>query len=134
MRNSPGREADTMSGRGLEGLQVLIIEDEALIAMLIEDLLVELGGSAIKTATASDEAANCIASLAFDIAILDVNLRGQVTYPLADMLREKGIPFVFATGYGADGIPERFGSVPILQKPFDTAQLEQALLAARRGP
>ena len=120
-----------MAGRVLEGLQVLVVEDEAMIAMLIEDFLGELGAIPVKVAAAMDDAASCISSLNFDLAILDVNLRGQVTYPLADMLIERGIPFVFATGYGAAGLPPKFRTVPILQKPFLPEHLAATLLAAR---
>src|SRR6476619_6256416 len=107
-----------MAGKPLEGLRVLIIEDEAMIAMLIEDLLGEIGASAVKTVASVSEAAKILGdAIRLDMAIVDVNLHGQSTFPLADMLLERGIPFIFATGYAATGMPERFSSVPVLQKP-----------------
>jgi len=114
-------------------MRVLLIEDEAMIALLIEDLLGEIGASVAKTATSVDEAATIVGeATALDMAIFDVNLHGQSTFALADMLFERGIPFVFATGYAADGMPERFSGVPVLQKPFELEQLERALLAAKQ--
>ena len=120
-----------MAGKPLEGLRVLIVEDEAMIAMLIEDLLGELGASPVKIASSIEEASESISSLVFDTAILDVNLRGKVTFPLADMLLERQLPFAFATGYGAATLPEKYRAVPVLQKPFQQEQLERALVAAR---
>jgi len=102
-----------------------------MIAMLIEDLLGEIGASPVKTVTSVSEAAKIIGeAIKFDMAIVDVNLHGQSTFPIADMLLERGIPFAFATGYGTSGMPERFSGVPVLQKPFALEQLQRALLAA----
>ena len=104
-----------------------------MIAMLIEDLLGDIGASVAKTVTSVGEAARILGeATALDMAIVDVNLHGQSTFPLADMLLQRGIPFVFATGYGASGMPERFIGVPVLQKPFEPEQLERALLAAKQ--
>jgi len=123
-----------MSGESLQGLRVLIVEDEAMIAMLIEDLLAELGASPVKTVSSISEASRVLGeAIPLDMAILDVNLHGQATFPLADLLLERGIPFVFATGYSAAGMPERFSGVPVLQKPFELEQMKRALLAARQS-
>jgi CheY-like chemotaxis protein len=110
-----------------ERLRVLIVEDEMLVAMNIEDMLLELGyemaGLASRLAPALALAAECDA----DAAILDVNLAGEQSFPVADLLQERGIPFLFATGYGLSGIAERFRSRTVLQKPFRLADLGAAL-------
>ena len=112
--------------------RVLIIEDEALIAMLIEDMLIDLGheiaGIASRMADAIREAENG----SFDFAILDVNLDGTPSYPVADILKARGIPFVFATGYGPKGLDPSHAGTATLQKPFLHADLEAALSPAHR--
>jgi CheY-like chemotaxis protein len=77
-----------------------------------------------------DDALNKISSLEFDAAILDVNLSGSETFSIAEKLTQDGVPFLFATGYGPAGLPDRFRAVPVLQKPFRQADLEKALSAA----
>jgi CheY-like chemotaxis protein len=115
----------------LAGCRVLLIEDEALVMMLLEDTLAELGCEVIGRASWSQEAMEKAESLAFDVAILDVNLNGHQTLDIADRLVERGIPFVFATGYGASSFLARFKTIPILQKPFLHGDLEAALCKAR---
>ena len=102
-----------------------MIEDESLVMMLLEDSLGEVGCEIVGKASRSGEALEKASSLSFDVAILDVNLNGN-----ADRLAQRGIPFVFATGYGAAGLLSRFEGVPILQKPFQQHDLEAALRAA----
>jgi len=114
----------------LTGLQVLVIEDESVVAMLMEDILVDIGCEVIGTASRFDEAIEKLKSLAFDIVILDVNLNGRPTFSIADSLAEQGVAFVIATGYGATSLPEPLQSVPFLQKPFRQRDLERALRAA----
>lgn len=111
----------------LEGLKVLVVEDEAMIAMLIEDMLLEFGCSMVGPASDIEQAFAVIAESNFDVAVLDVNLAGERTMPLAAALREKSIPFVFATGYGASGIGEDFKDRPFLTKPFRETDLRAAL-------
>jgi CheY-like chemotaxis protein len=117
----------------LEGLRVLIIEDEAMIAMAIEDTLAAFGCTVAGVASRLEDALSTISSLLFDIAILDVNLNGRHTYPVAETLARNGVPFVLATGYGAAAIPEAFRSFPILAKPFRRADLKRSLAAALAG-
>ena len=105
-------------------LRILLVEDEMLVAMNIEDMLLALG----------HEVAGIAGRLAqegqFDVAMLDVNLAGESSFPIADVLRDRGIPFVFATGYGADGLAAEYRTAPLLQKPFRSGDLEKALAAA----
>ncbi len=111
--------------------RVLIVEDEMMISMLLEDLLQELGYETVGPATIPERALAMARSEQIDAAILDVNLNGQNTFPVAEILHERGIPFVFATGYGTDGVAERFRNRPILSKPFHRDDLDRAVSRAR---
>ena len=101
-----------------------------MVAMLLEELLLELGCHVVDIAARVDTALASIAERCFDVAILDVNLEGELSYPVADELEFRGIPFLFATGYGAQAMPERYHRHTILQKPFRKQEFEQALLKA----
>jgi CheY-like chemotaxis protein len=114
------------------GYRVLLVEDEAMIAMLVEDMLEDLGHDLAAVATCLEEALALTRSEVFDLAILDLNLGGVLTYPVADMLQEKGVPFIFATGYGSDGLKEAYSDLPTLQKPFNQEALGHAITAALR--
>lgn len=109
--------------------KVLLVEDELLVAMLIEDMLAEMGFEVIGPAARLERALTLARDQEFDVAVLDVNLASERSFPVADLLRQRGIPFVFATGYGAHGVHERFADVPVLQKPFEAHQLERTLRA-----
>jgi CheY-like chemotaxis protein len=115
-------------------LRILIVEDEMLVAMNIEDMLLERGYEVAGIASRLEPALALARDGAFDIAMLDVNLAGDRSFPVADLLIARGIPFLFATGYGLDGIAEKYRDRPILQKPFragDLAAAVEALLPAR---
>jgi CheY-like chemotaxis protein len=107
--------------------RVLLVEDEALVAMLMEDLLHDLDWGEVVIAGRIDQAIEAAKSAAFDLAILDVNLAGTLTYPVADVLRERGIPFIFVTGYAAGGLTPGYAGCPTLQKPFRRGDLVAAL-------
>lgn len=115
----------------LKGLRILVVEDEAIIAMLIEDYLDILGCQVAASATRLDEAMEWARTLQLDAALLDVNLAGVLSYPVAQLLRERGVHVVFATGYGVAGLPPEFRGVEVLGKPFRLEQLASALAAAR---
>jgi CheY-like chemotaxis protein len=121
---------ERIAGHGIAGRSILIVEDETIVAMLIEDLLEDLGCEVAGIASRLDEAVEKVSALPFDAAILDVNLNGHQTYPLAELLREKGCPFVLATGYGTATLPEGMDGVPVISKPFDLHDLERALTSA----
>ncbi|HEX8574517.1 MAG TPA: response regulator [Allosphingosinicella sp.] len=110
-------------------LRILIVEDEMLVAMNVEDMLLELGHEVAGLASRLGPALALARESRFDAAMLDVNLAGEPSFPVADLLIERGIPFLFATGYGRQGIAERYRDYPMLQKPFRTAQLGAALAA-----
>jgi CheY-like chemotaxis protein len=111
--------------------RVLIVEDEAVVAMLLEDMLADLGHEAVAVAGRIDKALELARSAEIDLAILDVNLNGQPTYPVAEILKSRGVPFAFATGYGVSGLAEEWRSTPVLQKPFHARELAQAIAKAR---
>ena len=117
-------------GDGLAGRRVLVIEDESLVAMLIEDVLLDMDCEVAGLASRLHDAMEKAKSLAFDVAILDVNLNGKETFPIAEVLLERGIPFVFATGYGTAVLPGPLQNVPVLHKPFQQRDLETALRTA----
>ena len=112
---------------GLEGLRVLVVEDEMMVAMLMEDMLVEFGCIVVGPASQLDEAIALAHIGAIDCAVLDVNLGGQPIFPLADLLRAKGAPFAFATGYGDAGLRDVDRGSPVLQKPFREGDLARVL-------
>ncbi|HJP99503.1 MAG TPA: response regulator [Rhodanobacteraceae bacterium] len=114
----------------LKGCRVLVIEDEGQIAMLMTDLLEELGCVVVASEFRLQDARAKAATLRFDLALLDVNLNGEPSYPIAGDLAKRGIPFVLSTGYGAKGLPAEFGDAHVLQKPFSLADLERALKTA----
>jgi CheY-like chemotaxis protein len=107
--------------------RVLIVEDEAAISMLIEDMLLDLGIEIVGPASRLDPALQLAREAEFDAAILDINIGGVQSYPVADVLLSRGIPAIFATGYGSSVLPERFRSCQILYKPFDQHQFSKAL-------
>jgi CheY-like chemotaxis protein len=115
------------------GTRVFIVEDEAMIRMLLEDMLGELGCIIAVSAGSMTEALAAARDGEFDVALLDVNLQGENTAPVAEVLAARGVPFVFATGYGAQGLPEAFRGRPALKKPFQQSGLAQMLQSALAG-
>ena len=111
---------------------VLLIEDEALIRMMVADMLVELGHSVAGEASDLQSGLLLVSRPGADAAILDIQLGDDSSVPIAEALRGKGIPFVFASGYGADGVPEGFRNYPCLEKPFAIEQLERCLATLLR--
>jgi CheY-like chemotaxis protein len=113
-------------------LRVLIVEDEMLLAMNIEDMLLELGHEVAGVASQLEPALSLAREGDYDLALLDVNLSGSFSFPVASILRDRNIPFLFATGYGSKGINEEFRSCAVLQKPFCGVDLEQAINKIQR--
>ena len=101
-----------------------------MIAMLVEDMLEDLGHELVTVASRLDEALAAAKTGAIDVAILDLNLGGVLTYPVVDALAERGIPFVFATGYGSSGLKDAYADRPALQKPFVQQVLGDAIALA----
>jgi DNA-binding response OmpR family regulator len=113
--------------------RVLIVEDEAMIAMLIEDMILDFGSEVVGPAAKIAEALALARDAELDAAVLDVKVGDTVVFPVADVLAERGIPFIFATGYGSSGLPARFIGSPTLPKPFSYDVLAEALRAALAG-
>jgi CheY-like chemotaxis protein len=118
-----------MTGEAPNTLRVLIVEDEALVAMLLEDMLADAGYALAATVNTVPAALTYVREqgAAFDFAILDVNLNGVPSFPIAEALTELGKPFAFSTGYGNGGLPPHWRDRPTLQKPFGSADVERVL-------
>lgn len=117
----------------LAGQRILVVEDEMLVLMAIEDMLADLGCTSISVAASVDKALRLIETEEFDLATVDVNLNGTRSYPVAQQLAQRGVPFAFSTGYGEHGIDEGFGGRPVLNKPYSPAQFV-AVLAGLLNP
>jgi CheY-like chemotaxis protein len=102
----------------LRSPRVLIVEDETLVSMLIEDMVCDCGGQVVGPASTFEQAITLAVEEDLDLAILDVNMAGLAVYPVADILRHRGIPFIFVTGYDPGIIPTRYRQAPVLLKPF----------------
>ena len=115
-----------MSNNG--GLRrALVVEDEIMVAMYVEDLLTDLGYEVAALATGLDQALPLAREGMFDFAVLDINLAGRLSFPIAEVLRERGIPFLFASGYGSKGVSDEFRNAIRIQKPFRSRDLAQAI-------
>jgi DNA-binding response OmpR family regulator len=110
-------------------LRVLVVEDEMMIAMLVEDMLRDLGHEPIGPATRLDTGIKLATSETLDLAILDVNLGGVRSFPIAELLVNRGIPVIFATGYGAAGLDQQFANHPVIAKPFSMEALAKTMKA-----
>jgi CheY-like chemotaxis protein len=113
----------------LAGTRVLIVEDEMLVSMLVEDILADLGCATIGPVSKIDQAVEVARRESFDIAFLDVNLAGQRVFPVADILAERGIPFIFVSGYGDQALEPPHHERPVVKKPFAPDALGAALAA-----
>ena len=112
---------------------ILVVEDEPLIAMMLEDFLETLGHRVHASCDSVTDAIGEAEKGGFDLAILDVNLGGEVAWPVAHKLREKQIPFVIATGGHVDPPPAEFANVPVIEKPYTVDRVSPALEAALAG-
>lgn len=116
----------------LKGAKVLVLEDETLVSMMVEDMLMDLGCEIVGPFSRLDQALNAVNDGAeFDLALLDVNLGGERSFPLAEVLAAKQIPFVFTTGYDESGMPDAWRGRPSLRKPFMMHEMAAVLRTAR---
>jgi DNA-binding NtrC family response regulator len=111
----------------LPGRRVLVVEDEMIVAWLLQDMLADFGCAVVGPAASINEALVMIDAEAFDVAVLDVNLNGKMSYPIADALISRGVPFLFSTGYDKDRLLEAYRIFPVLQKPFHRSELGNTL-------
>ncbi|KMO10860.1 response regulator [Methylobacterium platani] len=115
-----------------EPLRVLVVEDEYFIADDISRALIRHGAEVVGPVPTVEEARRLLSSHRLDLAVLDINLRGELVYPLVAELNRRGVPMVFATGYDAVAIPAKYGAIPSWSKPFDYEALAGMLPALRR--
>ena len=107
----------------LFGRRILVVEDEMLVLMSIEDMLADLGCESVAAAATVDQAVALIDAQVFEAAMLDMNLNGTKSFPVADKLAALGVPFIFATGYSAQDMRDGYGDRPLLKKPIRYAEL-----------
>ena len=112
----------------------MVVEDEALVAMILGNSLVELGYSVVGPFSRATDAMAAVRNEEVDAAILDINLGGELVYPVAHLLSDQRVPFMFITGYGAESIDARFADVPVLQKPIERPMLQRILVRSNIIP
>ena len=117
--------------KALPGRRILVVEDESLVAMLLETILEDMGCTPVgPVATVEDGLAIATDAERLDAALLDVNVAGRQVFPVADALKAAGVPFIFSTGYGEGGLPDEWRGHPTIQKPFTEAAVCDALMKA----
>jgi len=112
----------------LKDLRILVVEDEALVALQLEDMLMEFGCAVIGPASRVAQALELLNGEPVEAAVLDLNIAGELVYPVADELGARGLPYIFVTAYGTSGLTEPYRSRPVLEKPFARRELLQAML------
>jgi CheY-like chemotaxis protein len=117
----------------LSGRRVLVVEDEMLVLIMIEDMLADLGCSLVTSAATVDKALALIDAQAFDAAMLDMNLNGSDSHPVAEALSARGVPFIYSTGNTGHGSRDSYSGRPVLKKPFKYEELV-AILARLKFP
>jgi CheY-like chemotaxis protein len=120
---------ETAPASPLSGMRILMVEDEMVLAMLLDDVLTGLGAQVL-TASSVSKALGLAATEALTGAVLDINVRGEAIYPVSEELARRGIPFVFTTGYGSKGVREEDRHRPMLRKPFRAEALEHIMTTA----
>jgi CheY-like chemotaxis protein len=109
------------------GLSIFVLDDEALIRVMIADMVEAMGHRVVAEAGNVAQALTLAETAAFDLALLDVNIAGQTSADVAAVVARRGLPLVFVTGYGSTGLPEGFRDRPALQKPFDVEDLKRVI-------
>tara|TARA_Y100000815_G_C13265619_1_gene470990 strand:- start:488 stop:859 length:372 start_codon:yes stop_codon:yes gene_type:complete len=109
---------------------VLVVEDEGMVAMLIEEMLEDLGCVVVDSVARLAKASSVARTIDVDLAMLDVNIAGQLVFPVAAILRDRNIPILFSTGYGVSGLQGEFALLPVLHKPFSQSALQEQITVA----
>ena len=132
---SPARNGVEVNGAGANGAaiglgnqdrpRVLLVEDEALVAMMIQETLIEFGFQVLGPVSTASEALAAARERHIDAAVLDINLGDGLVYTVAEILAKRGVPFVFVTGYDAESVDSRFSGIPVLQKPIERESLQR---------
>lgn len=110
-----------------ESLRFMIVDDEAIIALNLECMLEDLGHTVIETVSQVDRGMEVARTSDIDMAILDINVRGELSFPIAEILRSRSVPFIFSSGYGEGGLIDGFRDEVVLTKPYDTEGLRRIL-------
>ena len=118
----------------VDGNRVLVVEDEALVAMVVSDALTELGYQVVGPFSRPPDALAAVMNGPLAAAVLDINLAGTLVYPVADELMTRGVPFIFVTGYGIESVEKRFAHIPVLPKPIERETLQRIFVNGRNGP
>lgn len=113
------------TAKSLSGRRLLIVEDSGIVALSLKRTLKELGAEVVGPIGRIEAALEAASSEALDGAILDINIRGILVYPVAEKLRERLIPFVFVSGYEIGDLPEQFSDIPVLAKPYSAEILAE---------
>ena len=117
----------------LEGYRILVVEDDFLVAEVLIDILEDAGAVVVGPYGWLNEGVDAVTEndVTLDCAVLDINLHGLKSYPIADALKARNIPFVFTTGYSGEALPDAYRSFPRCEKPFNQDQLIAALASAK---
>ncbi len=116
------------------GIRVAVVEDEFMIAMAVEAAVLDAGGVVVEMAATLNQALDLARNGEFDAALLDINLNGEHSFPVAKALEERGIPYAFVTGYGRQMVPEAFAAAPLLTKPYAREDLIRILAGLAAAP
>ncbi|AJA61599.1 response regulator [Bradyrhizobium japonicum] len=108
---------------------IFLVEDEALIRMMLVEMIAELGHKVIAEAGSVNQARSLAETERYDLAILDINLQGTNVQPVAEVVRDRGVPFFFLSGYGSRGLPDGFDGMPVLVKPCTPDTLKRTIEA-----
>lgn len=120
-------QAGGLKSQGSEFDRVLLVEDEALVGLMMKSMLTELGYFVVGPYARLTDAISAARDGKLDAAILDVNIGGEWVYPIAEILADRNVPFAFVTGYGAQSIDQRFAQIPVVQKPISRDGLQNVL-------
>jgi CheY-like chemotaxis protein len=118
----------------LSGRRILVVEDEMLVLIMIEDMLSDLGCTSVTSAATVDKALALAHAQVFDAAILDINLNGHDSHPVAEALSARGVPFVYSTGNTDHGSTNGYSGRPVLRKPFKFEELVAILARFKLAP
>ena len=118
----------------LSGRRILVVEDEMLVLIMIEDMLADLGCKSVTPAATVDKAVALISAQVFDVALLDVNLHGSDSHPVAEGLSARGVPFVYSTGNAGKSLRDGYSDRPVLKKPFKYEELAAILTRLKLAP
>ena len=118
----------------LSGRRILVVEDEMRVVMMIEDMLADLGCQSVTAAATVDKALALINSQVFDVALLDMNLNGDDSHPVAEALSARGVPFVYSTGNAGQSLRDGYSDRPVLRKPFKYEELAAILTRLNLAP